>query len=330
MKYYGGIDVGGTKIYSIVIDQEGNILSRQKVKTEADDKFENVLNRIIYCYEAAVKKSGVDNKNIEAIGMAVPSAVNIDKGILIYAPNLNLKNIKLTEIIYDRLKKPFFLDNDANMGIFGEYCRGAGKNFHHVFGMFIGTGIGGGYIKNKEIIRGTNYTAGELGHMVVKIGGQRCGCGQKGCLESIAGKVGMINYMKKLVDKKGNKTLLDKISPDWRKGVGASALKKCFDKKDYVVTKTLKRAAKALGIAAANLINVVGIEAIIVGGGLYNELGNELMPIIRKYMEKHSIANGAKGVKLLRSKLGDDAIAFGAARFVSLPEKKDLLYTGGK
>ena len=122
MKYYVGIDVGGTKIYSLVIDQNGNILSREKIKTQPNDKFENIFNRIISCYEKAVKKAGVDNKDIKAVGMAVPSAVNIDKGILLYAPNLKLQNINLSEMMYKRLKKPIFLDNDANMGIFGEYC----------------------------------------------------------------------------------------------------------------------------------------------------------------------------------------------------------------
>ena len=284
MKYYVGIDVGGTKIYSLVIDQNGNILSREKIKTQPNDKFENIFNRIISCYEKAVKKAGVDNKDIKAVGMAVPSAVNIDKGILLYAPNLKLQNINLSEMMYKRLKKPIFLDNDANMGIFGEYCHGAGKNFNAIYGIFVGTGIGGGYVRDGKIIRGLNYTAGEIGHMVVKIEGPVCSCGKKGCLEAIAGKVGMVNYLKKLVDDKNKKTLLEKINPKWRNGVGSSDLKKCFIKKDSLVTKALKKGAKTLGIAAANLINIVGTNAIIIGGGLYNELGNELMPTVKKYM----------------------------------------------
>lgn len=328
MKYYAGIDLGGTKIYSIVIDQNGNILSRSKIKTQANDNFENVLNRIVSCYKDAIKKSGLNEKDIESVGMAVPSAVNIEKGVLIHAPNLKLHNIKLADLMYKKIKKPIFLDNDANMGIFGEYCEGAGRHFHHIFGMFVGTGIGGGYVKDGEVIRGTNYTAGELGHMVIKIDGPKCGCGNNGCLEAVAGKVGMINYMKKLVDKKGNKTLLDEISPQWRESVGASALKKALEKDDYVVKKALQRSAKALGIAAANLINVVGVEAIIFGGGIIEELGDFLTPIIKINMEKYSIADGAKGVKLIHAALGDDSIAFGAAWFVSLPEKNFLLYKG--
>ena len=101
-----------------------------------------------------------------------------------------------------------------------------------------------------------------------------------------------------------------------------------FIKKDPFVTKTLKRGAKALGIASANLINIIGVHAIIIGGGLYEELGQELLPVVRKYMVRHSIAGGAKDVDLVLSKLGDDAVALGAAWFVSLPEKSKFLYKG--
>nr|HPO50984.1 ROK family protein [Spirochaetota bacterium] len=179
-----------------------------------------------------------------------------------------------------------------------------------------------------KIVRGMNYTAGEVGHMVVKIGGPRCNCGKSGCLEAIAGKVGIINYITKLVDKRSEKTLLSEVCPDWRKSVGSSALSKCFIKSDKVVVSALTRSAKALGIAAANIINLLGVEAILLGGGLIEELGDVLIPIIKDYMVEYSMANGAKGVEILKSSLGDDAVALGAAYHVKLPENAKYLYKG--
>ncbi|HPP05153.1 MAG TPA: ROK family protein [Spirochaetota bacterium] len=330
MKYYAGIDLGGTKIYSIIIDENGKILGREKIKTEGSDSFDNVIDRVKECYYGAIKNSNINEKEIEAIGMAVPSSVNVDKGILIYAPNLGSgwRNIELSKIMFEKLRRPFFMDNDVNMGVFGEYCLGAGKNYNHIYGLFVGTGIGGGYIKNGEIIRGVNYTAGEIGHMVVKIGGPKCNCGRKGCLEAISGKVGIINYIIKLVEKKGEKTILGEIAPNWKKGVGSSALSKCFMKNDRVVVKALTRAAKTIGIAIANLINAIGIETIILGGGLIEELGDVLIPIIKEYMVEYSIADGAKGIPLLKAELGDDAVAMGAAWFTKQKENERYLYKG--
>ncbi len=330
MKYYAGIDLGGTKIYSLIIDENHRILGRNKIKTEGADSFDNVIERIKECYYGALQNANINENEIEAIGMAVPSSVNVDKGILIYAPNLGSgwRNIELSKIMFEKLRKPFFMDNDVNMGVFAEYYLGSLKNYNHVYGLFIGTGIGGGYIKNGEIIRGVNYTAGEIGHMIVKIGGPKCNCGRKGCLEAIAGKVGIVNYINKLVEKKGEKTILNEFAPNWKKSVGSSALSKCFNKNDRVVVKALTRAAKAIGIAIANLINCIGVEAFVLGGGVIEELGDVLLPIIKEYMVEYSIADGAKGIPLLKATLGDDAVALGAALFITIPENSKYLYKG--
>lgn len=326
MEYYAGIDLGGSKIFSLVIDGNGNVLGRAKVKTGGNDKFENILKRIMQCYEAALEKSHIGHNDIKAIGLAVPGAVDTVHGTLIYAPNLSISDIPLSQVLHEKTKKPVYIDNDANMGIFAEYHKGAAAKFDSVYGLFVGTGIGGGYVRNGEIIRGYNYTAGEVGHMIVKIDGPKCGCGRNGCLEAIAGKLGIVNYIDKQVTKKKQKTMLTAIKPDWKKGIGSKALKKCYENNDPVVCEAIKKATKALGIGVANLINTIGIEAIVIGGGLYEELGKYLLPEVEKYMHKYSISNGSINVKLLLSELGDDAVAFGAAWFVRLPEKQHLIH----
>lgn len=326
MEYYAGIDVGGTKIYAVVINNEGEILGRAKLKTGGDRTFEVVFKRILECYNMACQNSQIEEKQIAAVGLAVPSSVDRLRRVIKHAPNLSWENIKFSEPLKNGFGKPVFVDNDVNMGVFGEYHFGAGKGLKSIYGMFVGTGLGGGYVFDGQIVRGVSYTGGEVGHMIVKIGGPRCNCGNKGCLEAFAAKAGMIKYMKNLVDKRGKKTLLEKLAPNWRTTVGSSALRKAFQKKDKVVMKALKRSANAIGVAAANLISVVGVDAIIIGGGVIEELGDFFMPLIRKSMIKHAFANGAEGVALLESQLGDDAVALGAAWFVRLPEKQNMLF----
>ncbi len=328
MHYFAGIDLGGTKIYTIIIDESGKILSRIKVKIAGNINLNFIVDSIVKTYKDAIAEAKIDEKDIKAIGMAVPSAVNIETQTLVHAPNLGWKNVPLSKIVYEKLNKPVFMDNDANMGTYGEYALGVAKGLKHIYGIFVGTGIGGGYIINDEIIRGDNFTTGEIGHTIVKMDGPKCNCGRKGCLEAIASKVGIVKYIRKRVEKKNEKTILDQISPNWSKSVGSSSLYKALAKGDRVVTKALNRSGKAIGIASANIVNLIGVEGIILGGGVIEELGDFLVPIIRKNLMEYSMANGADKIKLLISTLGDDAVALGVAWFVSLEKNKSYLYNG--
>ncbi|MCP4396329.1 MAG: ROK family protein [bacterium] len=326
MQYYAGIDVGGTKVYAVVIDEDGCVLGRAKIKIGEEKEFEQVLQKILDCYQNACKKADVEDKQIPAIGLAVPSSIDRVHRVIKYAPNLGWVNLKFSDQLTEAFGKPFFVDNDVNMGTFGEYHLGVAKDYTSVYGMFVGTGLGGGYIFEGQVVRGVTYTAGEIGHTIVKMGGPRCNCGNRGCLEAIAAKVGMIKYMKKQVDKRGKTTALEQIAPNWRNTIGSSALRKAFDKRDDVVYKAMKRSAEAIGVAAGNVIGTAGVDAIVLGGGVIEELSSFFLPAVKKSMLKHTFAEAAKDVALLESKLGDDAVALGAAWFVRLPEKQDMLF----
>ncbi len=317
MRYYCGIDLGGTKIYSILCDSSGKIIARKKIKTQASSGFDAVFENIVTCYAELLKKSEIVDDEVEKIGLAVPSAVNTATGMLLDACNLGWKNVPLARMLSERLKKSVFMDNDVNMGVFGEYSFGAASKFSNVYGIFAGTGVGGGHICNGSINRGKNFTAGEVGHMVVKINGPECNCGRKGCLEAIAGKAGMVKYMKKQEEKNSMKTLLSEISPEWRTTVGSAALNECYKKKDALVVKAIDRASEAIGIAAANIINLIGVEALILGGGVIEEMGSVMLPVIAENARKYAIAGGAEGVEIIVSKLGDDAVALGAAWYAA-------------
>lgn len=313
MNFYAGIDLGGTKTYCVIIDEKGNIIAREKMKIGTDKDINRILDIVAECYKAAISRANLSESDICAAGMAVPSAVNTEKQILLNAPNLGWKNIKIGEIMTEKIKKPVFVDNDVNLGTFGEYTFGKANKYKNVYGIFVGTGVGGGYIHDGKIIRGASFTAGEIGHMIIKQGGPICNCGNHGCLEAIAGKVGIIKYIERKVDEKGKTTKLDEIVPDWRNTVGASALHKAIKSKDKLTIKAIERSAEAIGVACANVINTIGIDAIILGGGIIEELSDIYLPVIRLTIQECSMANGGSNFPVIISELGDDAVALGAA-----------------
>lgn len=313
MNFYAGIDLGGTKTYCVIIDEKGNILAREKMKIGTDKDINRILDIVAECYKAAISRANLSESDICAAGMAVPSAVNTEKQILLNAPNLGWKNIKIGEIMTEKIKKTVFVDNDVNLGTFGEYTFGKANKYKNVYGIFVGTGVGGGYIHDGKIVRGASFTAGEIGHMIIKQGGPICNCGNHGCLEAIAGKVGIIKYIERKVDEKGKTTKLDEIAPDWRNTVGASALHKAIKSKDKLTIKAIERSAEAIGVACANVINTIGIDAIILGGGIIEELSDIYLPVIRLTIQECSMANGGSNFPVIISELGDDAVALGAA-----------------
>ena len=322
MEYYAGIDLGGTKILTLIINDEGKILGRAKVKTGPDRSVDTTFANIQACYHTACQKADLQPNDIQAVGLTVPSPVDYDQKTIIHAPNLGWIGIPFEPLLRDAFGKPAFIDNDVVMGTYGECHLGIGKGYRRVYGMFVGTGLGGGYIKDGKIVRGVN----EVGHHIIKINGSRCNCGNRGCLETMAAKSGMIKYMQKLVEKKGKKTILEKLAPNWRVSVGSSALRKAYAKGDKVVIRALKRSAEAIGVAAGNLITLIGVDAIILGGGVITELSDFFLPRVKESMLTNTFADGARDVALLESSLGDDAVALGAAWFVRRPENHDLLY----
>jgi glucokinase len=270
----------------------------------------------------ACQKASLEPSDIQAVGVTVPSSVDYERKTIIHAPNLGWISLPFEPLLKEAFHKPAFIDNDVVMGTFGECHLGVGKGYHRVYGMFIGTGIGGGYLVNGEIVRGIN----EVGHHIVKMNGPRCSCGNRGCLESIAAKSGMISFMQKRVKDKGEKTILDKLAPNWKTTVGSSALRKAVKKRDKVVIRALERSAEAIGVAIGNLVTLVGVDAIILGGGIIEELSEFFFPRIKESMHANTFADRARDVELLQSTLGDDAVALGAAWFVRLPEHRNQLF----
>ncbi len=307
-----GVDLGGTKILSAVVTESGQVISRGKKKTKPDRSTEEILDRIVRSCEKALEAAEMTIDQIEAIGVGSPGPLDPDRGVVIETPNVNLANASITEYISNKLGKPAFLDNDVNVGTLGEFVYGAGKGKKDVIGIFMGTGIGGGVIVDGNLVHGYSKNAGELGHMKIVAYGEKCGCGQKGCLEAYASKTAMIKTFQKAV-KKGEETILTKLVGDkWNK-LTSKVFYQAFEEKDKLVIKTVEKAADYTGIAVGSLLNIFSPEVVIIGGGLIEALGERVLETIRKSAEENSFPICFKGVEIVPAALGDDSGILGAA-----------------
>ena len=205
---------------------------------------------------------------------------------------------------------PVLLENDVNLGSLGVKNYGVGKKSVNMLAVFIGTGIGGGVIINGKIYRGFNFVAGEIGHMLVQKNGPKCGCGKNGCFEALASRTAIVNQIINDVKKLKKKSVLsDLIKANQR--IKSGALKNAIDKKDKVVTQRITEACEVIGDVLGSVCNLMNFDMIVLGGGVIEALGDFMMPIIKLEFNNHVFDAAAKGVKIVPSKLGDDAAIYG-------------------
>ena len=181
-----------------------------------------------------------------------------------------------------RVDIPTFVDNDVNVGTLGEHVFGAGKGFQNVVGIFVGTGIGGGIILQGELFHGASKTAGEIGHIIVKAGGPRCGCGTRGCLEAIASRTAMAKQFQKAIVKKKKKSVISELTGGDLGTIRSGVLAKAIRLNDKLTLKVIKKATKYLGIGIGSIVNFLNPEMIVLGGGVVEALDDTFLNDIRR------------------------------------------------
>ena len=311
-KYVIGIDLGGTKILAATVGPEGRITGRAKLPTGAKGP-RDVMKRMVACAREALKKGGLGMGDIRGVGIGAPGPLDPDNGVVLFAPNLpGWKDVPVKAVIEKSLKKPVFLDNDVNVGTLGEHVLGVGRGVRDLVGIFVGTGIGGGVIMDGRLHRGLNKTAGEIGHMIVEIGGPRCGCGNRGCLEAIASRSAISRDIAAAIGKgKKSKQIKRRLSDP--ASIKSSDISRALKQGDRDVEKIVKRAAVALGIAAVNIIHILNPEMIVLGGGVVEAFGDHILPPVRKIVKKKALPFTGNRVQIVPAELGDDASVLGAS-----------------
>lgn len=308
-----GVDLGGTKILAAVFDENLRVLRREKKNTRAELGLDGVIERVAECVNEALASAAVPHTAIAAIGVGVPGMVDQTRGVVRIAPNLGWHNLPLVRLLERRLRMPAALINDVQAGTLAVKHQGAGRKLQNFVCMFIGTGIGGGVVLNGELYRGAGGMSGEIGHMVVvPEDGPKCGCGNRGCLESVASRGAIVRRVVTAIERGRKSVVWDLCDGDMTR-VRSRILAEAYREGDKLVCKIIDDACNYIGIGAANLINVLNPQAVILGGGLMEALGDKLLPRIRKSAMAHTIAASPERVKIMDSGLGDDAGIIGAA-----------------
>jgi len=311
-KHILGIDLGGTKVMAAVLDPAGRIISRARAKTRGWRDDEEVFSTIAGVGHRAIEHADIDIGSIAAVGIGSPGPIDFDTGYIIETANLKFKNFPLGPRIAEEFSRPTIIENDVNAAIYGEFKAGAALGANDVLGVFVGTGIGGGLILNGALYRGFGKGAGEIGHMIVKAGGPRCGCGNRGCLEAVASRTAINRDIRKAIAE-GHRSIAAKELTKKNDVLSGKDLKSAYDSNDELVKKTVQRAAKYIGLGIGSLLNVLGSERVVLGGGVIEAFGDDFIKRIDETARDIAFEVNSKGVKIVRAQLGDDAGVIGAA-----------------
>jgi glucokinase len=309
-----GVDLGGTKILAGVFGPQLRLVQTAKLSTKSVRGFEAVVDRVARCVRDAVDEADLSLKQVRAVGIGAPGAIDPAKGEVIFAPNLQWKDAPLRKELEKLLGVPVFVENDCNacaLGVHEVELRGKPR---HMLGIFLGTGIGGGLILDGRLYSGFNRTAGEIGHMVLQVGGPKCGCGNNGCFEALASRTAIFRELARRA-KEGEKTLLTEFlnAGEGITDLKSGDLRKALRKGDKLVERVIEEAAEYTGIAVANLANILGPEVIVLGGGVMDALEEDMLSIITETARDYAMPGVLRDVEIVASKLGDEAGITGAA-----------------
>ena len=312
-EYVVGVDLGGTKILAGVFKNSLECIGTAKLSTKSQRGVEAVIERVARCVQDAVDEADLSLKQVAGIGIGAPGAVDFADGRVIFAPNMEgWKDVPLKKSLEKALGVPVFVENDCNIAALGVHVAELKGKPKSLIGIFVGTGIGGGLIINGELYSGFGHTAGEIGHMIIDVNGPKCGCGNKGCYEALASRTAIFNRIKAAV-KDGQETILTDMLGDDLADMRSGDLRKAVRKGDKFVARVVEEAAEYTGIAVANLVNILNPEVVVLGGGVIEALGDEMMDVIKKTTKDHAMPGAMKGVEIFESHLGDNAGITGGA-----------------
>ncbi len=308
-KYNICLDVGGTKVLGAIFNEKDEIIYRLKMRSKSEGEgTADVEKVIISVVEEMIKESGIDKSKLNAIASCAPGVIDQAKGIVLFTPNLPWRNYDIAGAMRKKFGVPFYVGNDVNLGVLGEYKFGAAKGYKNVVGFFPGTGMGGGLILDGKLFTGHQFKAAEYGHMILDPEGPLCGCGQRGCLEAFSSKKGMSDYIRQQVSR-GRECML---AEDVQNGVFRSKrLKKALAAKDKVAMEAVDRACHYLAIATGNMINTISPDLVLYGGGIMEAMGELWLSKILAEVDRYCMPSIRPTVELKIAALGDDSILYG-------------------
>jgi glucokinase len=312
-RLYGGVDLGGTKIQTAVMGARGKVLGEAREPTPTKGGPPAVAEAITLAVRQAAIAADIDTGALTAVGVGSPGEVDERAGTVAQARNVSGWDgpFPLGPALSESLGAPVVLGNDVSVATRAEFELGAGKPYKSIIGVFWGTGVGGGLILDGREWSGRG-AAGEIGHMVVKIGGRRCGCGRHGCLEAYAGRASMEAKARRLVEEGEHTVLFEIMEKRGRTRLTSGVWARALEHGDKMAKHLIDQAVEALGAGIASANNLLDVEAIVIGGGLGTKLGEPFVERIAEAMIPHLFVD-ERPPPLHVAELGDLGGAIGAA-----------------
>ena len=316
----GGIDLGGTKIQAAIVTVKGEVIGDAKLPTPTKGGPEDVAKQMAEALAEAAGAADLASDSLGGIGVGSPGDVDEATGVVSEARNLPGwdGSFELGPWLENALGAPVRLGNDVDVATNAEFELGAGKPYRSLLGVFWGTGVGGGLILDGKRWLGRG-AAGEIGHMVVKKGGARCPCGRCGCMEAYAGRAAMEAKARRDVDRGAKTDLFQLMEKHGRDRLVSSIWQRALDHGDEYTEKLLDRAVKALGAGIASAVNLLDVEAVIIGGGIGVRLGEPYAEKIKERMHRHLFVDQRPPAVHVAA-LGDFGGAIGASLLFSAPK----------
>ena len=308
-KYNICLDVGGTKVLGAIFNEKDEIIYRLKKRSKSGGNASADVEKVIIdVVNEMIRESGIDRKELNAIASCAPGVIDPEHGIVLFTPNLPWKDYDIAGAMRKQFGVPFYVGNDVNLGVLGEYHFGAGRGYKNIVGFFVGTGMGGGLVLNGELYTGHLFKAAEYGHMILDPEGPLCNCGQRGCLEAFSSKQGMSAYIRQQVGRGRQSLMADAVT----EGVFRSKkLVKALEAGDAVAEEAVDRACHWLAVAVGNMINIFSPDLVILGGGVIEALGDLFLKKVLSEVDRYCMPQIRSTVELKCAALGDDSILYG-------------------
>lgn len=312
MKYYVGIDLGGTNISAGVVNENYEIISKSSTKTNCPRPAESIAEDMAKTAIDAISKANLSVDQIEWVGIGTPGIADNANGTIVYSNNLGFNNVPMAQYIQKFIDKPVYIENDANAAAYGEFVAGAAKNTVNAVCITLGTGVGGGIIIDGKIYSGSNMAGAELGHTVINCEGPQCTCGRKGCFEVYSSATGLIRMTKEAMENDKD-SIMWQLSNERNNKVTARTSFDAMRAGDKSAAEVVDKYIKYLAAGITNIINIFQPDVLCIGGGVCNE-GDPLLLPVKEIVKKEVYTRTLeKNTEIVIAKLGNDAGIIGAA-----------------
>ncbi len=315
-EYWIGFDLGGTKMMAVVFGPDLKPVGQERKKTRGRDGAASGIERVQDTIRIALGEARIKPAQLAGIGIGCPGPVNPGNGTVYGLTNLGWKNLNLKRLLEKNFACPVVIVNDVDAGTYGEYVVGAAKGARSALGVFPGTGVGGGFVYQGEILSGGTISCMELGHLCVQPGGALCGCGRRGCLETVASRLTIATAAAAAAYRGEAPALLKLGGTDiatLRSGVLAQAIRDG----DAVVEAIVVNAAEWLGLGIGAVVNLLAPDVVVIGGGLVEAMPDLILKTVRRAVQASVMQPFKTRVSIKPARLGDAAVATGAATWAA-------------